>query len=118
MNRVEVGSDFCHLAFGMCCVARVWMRRLVFVFARFARWILALRKGFRHLITDRRGKTVQLGKPGQTDTSKGKLKMRKDRRGLNPASKPSGDGCVECRLTERLVASSPSVCRVWAHRML
>ena len=22
--------------------------------------------------------------------------MRKDRRGLNPASKPSGDGCVEC----------------------
>ena len=29
-------------------------------------------------------------------TSKGKLEMKKDRRGLNPASKPSGDGCVEC----------------------
>lgn len=28
--------------------------------------------------------------------SKGKLTMKKDRRGFNPASKPSGDGCVEC----------------------
>ncbi len=22
--------------------------------------------------------------------------MKKDRRGINPASKPSGDGCIEC----------------------
>ncbi len=27
---------------------------------------------------------------------RGKLEMKKDRRGINPASKPSGDGCVEC----------------------
>ena len=42
----------------------LWMKPLVFVLAGFARWILALRKGFRHLITDRRGKTVQLGALG------------------------------------------------------
>ena len=29
-------------------------------------------------------------------TSKGKSEMKKDQRGINPASKPSGDGCVEC----------------------
>jgi hypothetical protein len=29
-------------------------------------------------------------------TSKGKIEMKKDHRGINPASKPSGDGCVEC----------------------
>ena len=28
--------------------------------------------------------------------TKGKLEMKKDQRGINPASKPSGDGCVEC----------------------
>jgi ubiquitin-hydrolase Zn-finger-containing protein len=27
---------------------------------------------------------------------KGAIEMKKDRRGINPASKPSGDGCVEC----------------------
>ena len=27
---------------------------------------------------------------------KGKIEMRKHQRGLNPASRPSGDGCVEC----------------------
>ena len=26
----------------------------------------------------------------------GKSELKKDRRGINPASKPSGDGCVEC----------------------
>jgi hypothetical protein len=45
--------------------------------------------------------------------------MKKGLRGINPASKPSGDGCVECLgVTERSVASSPSVCGVWAHRLL
>src|ERR1700733_327664 len=28
--------------------------------------------------------------------TEGKLEMKKDQRGINPASKPSGDGCVEC----------------------
>ena len=28
--------------------------------------------------------------------TKGKLEMKVDQRGINPASKPSGDGCVEC----------------------
>jgi hypothetical protein len=28
--------------------------------------------------------------------SKGESKMKKDRPGINPASKPSGTGCVEC----------------------
>ena len=27
--------------------------------------------------------------------------MKKDRRGINPASKPSGDGCVECLASPR-----------------
>ncbi len=31
--------------------------------------------------------------------------MRKDRRGLNPASKPSGDGCVECLASPTTVKS-------------
>ena len=26
--------------------------------------------------------------------------MKKDVRGINPASKPSGDGCVECLASE------------------
>jgi acetone carboxylase gamma subunit len=30
------------------------------------------------------------------ETSKGKSTMKRDRRGFNLASKPSGDGCVEC----------------------
>ncbi len=51
--------------------------------------------------------------------SKGRIEMKKDHRGINPASKPSGDGCVECLAsTERLVVSSPPMCGVWAHRML
>ena len=29
-------------------------------------------------------------------TSERKIEMKKDQRGINPASKPSGDGCVEC----------------------
>jgi hypothetical protein len=29
-------------------------------------------------------------------TSKGKIEMVKNLRGINPASKPSGNGCVEC----------------------
>jgi len=33
--------------------------------------------------------------PGHA-TSKGRIEMKRDRRGINPASKPSGDGCVEC----------------------
>ena len=28
--------------------------------------------------------------------TEGKLGMKKDQRGINPASKPSGNGCVEC----------------------
>jgi hypothetical protein len=28
--------------------------------------------------------------------TEGNLEMKKDQRGINPASKPSGDGCVEC----------------------
>src|ERR1700733_14708379 len=28
--------------------------------------------------------------------TKGDLEMKKDQHGINPASKPSGDGCVEC----------------------
>ena len=45
--------------------------------------------------------------------------MKKDHRGINPASKPSGERvCGMPGVTERLVVSSPSVCGVWAHRML
>ena len=32
----------------------------------------------------------------QTEDTKGKSEMKKGSRGINPASKPSGDGCVEC----------------------
>jgi len=31
----------------------------------------------------------------------GVIEMKKDRRGINPASKPSGDGCVECLASPR-----------------
>ena len=45
--------------------------------------------------------------------------MSKGLRGINPASKPSGDRvCGVPGVTERLVVSSPSMCGVWAHRML
>ncbi len=27
--------------------------------------------------------------------------MKKDQRGINPASKPSGDGCVDCRASPK-----------------
>jgi hypothetical protein len=30
------------------------------------------------------------------EVTKGKSEMKKDRRGINPASKPSGAGCFEC----------------------
>src|SRR5579863_1233550 len=48
----------------------------------------------------------------------GKLEMKKDQRGIHSASKPSGDLCRMSSVTERLVVSSPSVCEVWAHRLL
>jgi len=44
--------------------------------------------------------------------------MEKDHRGINPASKPSGDGCVES-LAHRKSGGFISVgVRMWAHRML
>ena len=55
----------------------------------------------------------------RTEDMKGKSEMKKDRRGINATSKPSGNGvCRMPGVTERLVASSPSVCGVWAHRLL
>jgi hypothetical protein len=58
-------------------------------------------------------------KPSLLAGMEGKLEMKKDQRGINPASKPSGDGCVECLASpKRLVVSSPSVCEVGAHRLL
>ena len=38
--------------------------------------------------------------PGNA-TPKGSIKMKKDHTGVNPASKPSGDGCVECLASRR-----------------
>ena len=37
----------------------------------------------------------------RTKATKGKSKMKKAAHGINPASKPSGDGCVECLTSPR-----------------
>ena len=49
--------------------------------------------------------------------------MKKDHRGINPASKPSGDGCVECLASPKgwwfgvsNVASGPLLTRFFEDR--
>ena len=41
--------------------------------------------------------------------------MKKDRRGINSASKPSGDGCVECLASPKGWSLHPRWCAEYGH---
>ena len=46
---------------------------------------------------DQRNSRLEADRPeGANITSEGRIEMKKEQRGINPVSRPSGDGCVEC----------------------